>query len=46
MLGLHQECPRVVKLVMGLYHVSQRGNQWEFRDGGASAWALPYEFRW
>ena len=35
-LELHQECLRVVKLVMGLHHVSQGGNQGEFRDGGAS----------
>ena len=32
--GLHQECPRVVKLVMGLHHVNQGSNQGEFRDGG------------
>ena len=45
-LGLHQECPRVVKLVMKLHHVGQRGKQGEFRDGGASVWASPCEFRW
>ena len=45
-LGLHQECPRVVKLVMGLHHVSQGGKQGEFQDGGASVWASPCEFRW
>ena len=27
MLELHQECPGVLKLVMGLHHVSQGGNQ-------------------
>ena len=42
---LHQECFGVVKLVMGLHHVSQGGNQGEFRDGGASVWASPCEFR-
>ena len=36
MLKLHQECYRVVKLVMELYHVSQGGKQGEFRDGGGS----------
>ena len=46
MLGLHQKCPGVVKLVMELHHVSQGGKQGEFRDGGASVWASPYEFRW
>ena len=46
MLRLHQECPGVVKLVMELYHVSQGGKQGEFRDGGASVWASPCEFRW
>ena len=35
-----------MKLVMGLHHVSQGGNQREFRDGGASVWASPCEFRW
>ena len=35
-LGLHQECFGVVKLVMKLHHVSQGGKQGEFRDGGAS----------
>ena len=43
MLGLHQEYPKVVKLVMELHHVSQGGNQGEFRDGGASVWASPCE---
>ena len=43
-LGLHQEYPRVAKLVMGLYHVSQRGKQGKFQDGGASVWASPCEF--
>ena len=38
MLGLHQECSGVVKLVMELHHVSQGGNQEEFWDGGASMW--------
>ena len=37
---------RVVKLVMELHHVSQRSNQGEFWNGGASVWALPCEFRW
>ena len=46
MLGLHQEYPGVVKLVMELHHVSQGGKQGEFRDGGASVWASPCEFRW
>ena len=45
-LGLYQECPRVVKLVMELHHVSQGSNQGEFRDGKASVWASPCEFRW
>ena len=36
MLELHQECPRVVKLVIELHHVSQGDKQGEFRDGGAS----------
>ena len=45
-LVLHQKCPGVVKLVMGLHHMSQWGKQREFRDGGASVWALPCEFRW
>ena len=44
MLRLDQDCPGVVKLVMGLHHVSQGGNQREFRDGKASVWASPYEF--
>ena len=35
-LELHQECPGVVKLMMVLHHMSQGGNQGEFRDGGAS----------
>ena len=43
MLGLHQECSGVVKLVMELvmelHHVSEGGKQGEFRDGGASVWA-------
>ena len=46
MLGLHQECPGVVKLAMELHHVSQGGKQGEFQDGGASVWASPCEFRW
>ena len=29
-LRFHQECPRVVKLVMGLHHVNQEGNQRKF----------------
>ena len=35
-LGLHQECSGVVKLMMELHHVSQVGNQGELRDGGAN----------
>ena len=46
MLELHQKYPRVVKLVMGFHHMSQGGNQGEFRDGGACVWASPYELRW
>ena len=46
MLELYQECPRVMKLVMELHHVSQGGKQEEFRDGEASVGASPYEFRW
>ena len=46
MLGLHQECSEVMKLVMELHHVSQGGKQGEFRDGGASVWASSCEFRW
>ena len=46
MLGLHQECPGVVKLVMELHHVSQGGKQGELEDGGARLWASPCEFRW
>ena len=45
MLGLHQECPKVVKLVMELHHVSQVGKQGELLDGGASVWASPCKFR-
>ena len=45
MLGLHQECPAVVKLVMKLHHVSQGDKQGELRDGGASVWASPCKFR-
>ena len=45
-LRLHQECSGVGKLVMELHYVSQEGKQREFRDGGASVWASPYEFRW
>ena len=45
-LELHQECLGVVKLVMELHHVNQRGKQGEFRDGGASVWASPFEFQW
>ena len=44
MLGLYQECPEVVKLIMGFHHMSQGGNQGEFRDGGASVWASSCEF--
>ena len=43
-LGLHQECSRVVKLVMELHHVSQGGKQGESGDDGASVWASPCEF--
>ena len=46
LLGLYQEYPMVVKLVMELHHVSQGSNQGEFRNGGASVWASPCEFRW
>ena len=46
MLRLHQQCPRVVKLVMGLHHVSQGSNQGEFQDDGSSVWASPCEFQW
>ena len=35
-VGLHQEYPRVMKLVIELHHVSQGSNQGEFQDGGAS----------
>ena len=44
-LGLHQECPEVVKLVMELHHVSQGGKQGEFRGGEASDGASPCESR-
>ena len=44
-IRLHQECPRVVKLVMELHHVSQGSNQEEFWDGEASVWASPCGFR-
>ena len=46
MLGLHQECLGMVKLVMELHHVSQGDKQGEFRDGEASVWASPCEFWW
>ena len=46
MLRLHQKCLRMVKLVMGLHHVSQEGYQREFRDGRVSMWASPCEFWW
>ena len=36
----------MVKLVIGLHHVSQGGNQGEFRDGETSVWTLPCEFQW
>ena len=45
-LALHKECLGVMKLVMELHHVSQGGMQGKFRDGGASVWASPCEFRW
>ena len=45
-LGLHQECPEVVKLVIELHHASQGGKQGEFWDGGASVWVSPYDYRW
>ena len=35
----------MVKLVIGLHHVSLGGDQGKLRDGGASAWASPYESR-
>ena len=44
-LGLHQECSGVVKLVMELHYMSQGGKQGYFRDGGARVWASPCEFR-
>ena len=46
MLELYQECPGVVKLVMELHHMSQGGNEGEFRDGGVSVLASPCEFQW
>ena len=45
-LELHEECPGVVKLVMELHHVSFGGDQGKIRDGGASMWTSPCEFRW
>ena len=45
-LELHQECPKVVKLVMRFYHVSQGSKKGEFWDGEASVWASPCEFQW
>ena len=39
MLGLHQECLGVVKIVMELHRMSQGGKQREFRDGGGNVWA-------
>ena len=45
-LGLHQECSGVVKLVMKLHHVSQGGKQGEFWDDGANVWALLCKFQW
>ena len=45
MLGLHLECPLVVKLLMELHHMNQGGiEQGEFRDGGTSVWASLCEF--
>ena len=35
-VGLHHGCSKVVKLVMKLHHVNQRGDQGEFLDGKAS----------
>ena len=46
MLGLYQKYSGVVKLVMELHHVSQEGNQEEFRDGEASVWVSPCDIRW
>ena len=42
--GSGHGCPGGMDLVLGLHHVSQRGNQGEFGDGGASIWASPCEF--
>ena len=39
-LELHQEYPGVVKLVMGLHHMSQWSDQREFSDGRANMWSL------
>ena len=44
MLGFHEECLGVVKLVMELHHVTQGSNQGEFQDGGASVWDSSCEF--
>ena len=42
LLEFYQKGPGMVKLVMALYHVSQRDDQGEFQDGRA----LPYESWW
>ena len=45
-LGLHQECFEVVKLMMELHYMSQGGDQREeFWNGRATIWDLPYESR-
>ena len=45
-LGRHLGCLDGVKLVLGLHHVSQGGDQGKFLDGEASVWASPCEFQW
>ena len=39
-------CPSGMELELRLHYMSQRDNQGEFRDGGASVWTSPYEFQW
>ena len=45
MLELHQECLKVVKLVMELHHMNQGGDQGELWNRGATMWALSCEFQ-
>ena len=45
MLVLYIECLGMVKLVIELHHVNQRGDQEEFQDSKASMWALLCESR-